>query len=416
MRKLLLAGVALAGAAAYLPTAAQAQSPVFNMTTRPGKLDGAAPGSVQVNIGGTLFSGIFFTSAGGSGTNSGDSKVQNPNLLNYFRLYPNFNYTNPAGINFGVSAEVRSLGAAEDKSRSTNGLYWHQATGYVSSATFGKFEIGTPNDAIDQLGVGSGDDFGTGGFYAEYGFPNETNFIASDSYDGDNPKNKLAYISPAFVGFTFAVSYQPTSVGLTNNSELTSVPPATSSGAASKDRVEVAVQFSHAFGPASVKADVGYATATAAPVAGNTASYSTVSYIQAGAVVNVAGFEFEGQVNTGKFSAASNDSGNWGGPSLHGSKDTTAFIVGVGYSAGPYSIGAQYYNLSYDAYDGGAMGATATAGPGTNTATGKGEALGAGYQVGPGVSVYFDAITDTNKAFGEKQHGTGIGLGTYFSW
>jgi len=415
MRKILLSGIALL-AVGGVANVAQAQSPVFNMTTRPGKLDGAAPGSVQVNIGGTLFSGIFFTSAGGSGTNSGDSKVQNPNLVSYLRLYPNFNYTNPAGINFGVSGEIRSLGAAQDKSRSTNSLYWHQATGYVSSAAFGKFEVGTPNDAIDQLGVGTGDDYGTGGFYSEYGFPNETNFIAADSYDGDNPKQKLAYISPSFVGFTFAVSYQPTSVGLTNNSELTTVPPATSSGAASKDRVEVAVQFSHAFGPASVKADVGYATASAAPVAGNPADYNSVSYFNAGAVVNVAGFEAEASVNTGRFSEASNDGGNWGGPSLKGSKDTTAFIVGVGYNSGPYSIGAQYYNLSYDAVDGGALGAPAGALPGSATATGKGESLGAGYQVGPGVSVYFDAITDTDKAFGEKQHGTGVGLGTYFSW
>jgi hypothetical protein len=406
MRKILLSGIALAAIGGFADLA-HAQSPVFNSTTRPGKLDGAAPGSVQVNIGGTLFSGILFT----SGTNnSGDNKRQQPNLVNYIRLYPNFNYTNPSGVNFGVSAEIRSQGAAQDEGRSTNTLYWHQATGYVSSPTFGKFELGTPNDAIDQLGVGTGDDFGTGGFYSEYGWPNETNFIASDSYDGDNPKQKLAYISPAFAGFTLGLSWQPTSVGLNNSSGLTSVPPATGTGAASKDRIEVAVQFSHAFGPASLKADVAYATATAAPVAGNTASYHGVSYFQAGAVVNLAGFELEGQVNTGRFSNASNDSGNWGGPILKGAKDTTAFIVGVGYSAGPYSIGAQYYNLSFDEFDGLGVGTLG------KTATGRGEALGAGYQVGPGVNVYFDAITDTNRAAGETTHGSGIGLGTYFSW
>jgi len=395
MRKLLLAGVALAGAAAYLPTAAQAQSPVFNTTSRPGKLDGAAPGSVQVNLGGTLFSGIFFTDQ-----NNTHPEAQNPNFLNYFRLYPNFNYASPSGINYGVSAEVRSAGSAQDKSRSTNTLYWHKAVGYVSSDKFGKFEVGTPNDAIDELGVGTGDDFGTGGFYAEYGFAQETNFISSDSYDGDNPHQKVAYISPSIAGFTFAVSYQPTAVGLTNNSELVSYG---SGGKASKDRLEGAIQFSHAFGPTSLKADAGYAWAT--PDAPSGSGYKDVSYVQAGAVVTVAGIEIEGQVNTGKFSLAGNDAGNWGGPLFHGQKDTTAYIVGVGYNYGPYSIGAQYYHLTGDAQ---------LATPATYT--GKGEALGAGYIVGPGVSLYFDAITDDNKQPGFKSHGTGIGLGTYFSW
>lgn len=401
MRKLLLAGVALAGAAAYLPTAAQAQSPVFNLTTRPGKLDGAAPGSVQVNIGGTLFSGILFTSGTGD---SGTKAIQNPNLVDYFRLYPNFDYANPAGIHFGVSAEVRSLGAGQDTvGHSSNLLFWHSATGYVSSDKFGKFEVGTPNDAIDQLGVGTGDDFGTGGFYSEYGWPNETDFIAADSYDGDSPHQKLAYISPVFAGFTFAVSYQPAATGLTNSGgNLTDGPGL---GDASKNRIEGALQFSHAFGPASVKADVGYAFAS--PDASGS-KYQDVSYVNAGAVVNVAGFEFEGSLNTGKFSAAHNDAGSWGGPLLSGEKDTTTYIVGVGYSTGPYSIGAQYLHLTNDAsVEGGVAG---------KTFTGSGEALGAGYQVGPGVSVYFDAITDTNKVSGTSKNGTGIGLGTYFSW
>jgi hypothetical protein len=409
MRKLLLAGVALAGAAAYLPTAAQAQSPVFNLTTRPGKLDGAAPGSVQVNIGGTLFASVLYTDGSGD---KGPAQVQNPNFVDYFRLYPNFNYASPSGINYGVSAEVRAAGNAEDRGHSTNTLYWHKAVGYVSSDKFGKFEVGTPSDAIDELGVGTGDDYGTGGFYSEYGWPDETNFIAADSYDGDNPKQKVAYISPAFLGFTFAASYQPTAVGLTNNGELTTQPPATpfTAGAASRNRIEIAAQFSHAFGPASLKADLGYGYAGVAPVAGNPAQYDDVSYVNAGAVLTIAGIEIEGSINTGKFSASGNDGGNWGGPSLKGAKDTTAYIVGVGYNLGPYSIGVQYYNLQYDEFDGSGVGKLG------KISYNYGEALGAGYIVGPGVSVYFDAITDENKLAGTKSHGTGIGLGTYFSW
>jgi hypothetical protein len=317
-------------------------------------------------------------------------------------------------VNYGVSAEVRSLGATQDKSRNTNTLYWHSAVGYISSDKFGKFEVGTPNDAIDQLGVGSGDDYGTGGFYSEYGWPNATNFIASDSYDGDNPHQKLAYISPAFAGFTFAVSYQPTAVGLNNSSSLFTYGQ-TNPGAASKDRIEGAVQFSHAFGPTSVKADVGYAWAS--PDAPSGSGYKDVNYVQAGAVATLAGFELEGQVNTGKFSVAGNDAGNWGGPLKDGAKDTTAWIVGVGYTTGPYSIGAQYYHLTADASDN-TFGAGTDKVTGTlgKSYTGEGEALGAGYVVGPGVSTYLDAITDQNKLAGRTFYGTGVGVGVYFSW
>jgi hypothetical protein len=410
MRKLLLAGVALAGAAAYLPTAAQAQSPVFNSTTRPGKLDGAAPGSVQVNIGGTLFSAILFT---GGSHDTGDNKVTNPNLVNYIRLYPNFDYANPAGIHFGVSAEVRSKGSTQSQNRSTNTLYWHKAVAYVSSPVFGKFEMGSPNDAIDELGVGTGDDFGTGGFYGEYGWPNAPVFISADSYDGDVPKQKLAYISPDFAGFKVGLSYQPTSVGLNNSSGLTDNTSFYTNAAQSKDRVEVAVQFSHAFGPASLKADVGYAYASVAPGAtllAGSSGFKNVSYVNAGAQVNFAGFEFEGSLNIGDYSANPVDSGSPFGPLAKGAKKTTEFILGVGYNFGPYSIGAQYYHVDYDALDGAGVGDLG------DTATINGEALGAGYQVGPGVSVYLDAMTNQNKAAGTKVHGNALGLGTYFSW
>ncbi len=412
MRNSLLRGVALAVICGTISTAAFAQSPVFNSTTRPGKLDGAGPGSVQVNIGGTLFSGIEFS---GGSNNSGDTRFQNPNLLNYFRLYPNFDYQSPSGVHFGASAEIRSNGSAQDRSNVTNTLNWFSATGYVTSENLGKFEIGTPNDAIDQLGVGIGDDFGTGGFYSEYGWVNSPTWVASDAYDGDNPKQKLTYLSPSIAGFTVGVSYQPTSVGATNCSCLLTVPPSSGGavGAASKDRVEAAVQFAHAFGPASVKADVGYAFADAAPVAGNTLNYKSVSYLSAGASIDYAGFELEGSLNTGQFSVAPHDGGNWGGPEEDGARDTTAWTVGTGYRTGPYSVGVVYYNLAYDAVDGGAT----ASGPLGQSAHVQGVALGAGYQVGPGVRVLLDAATNTNKLPGNQTvHGNMVALGTYFSW
>jgi hypothetical protein len=425
MRKLLLAGVALAGASAYLTTAANAQSPVFPETTQSGKLDGAAPGSVTVSLGGRIFSAVEFESGSG---NSGPNKIQEPNLVNYIRLYPNFDYVNPAGIHFGAAMEIRTEGAQQGVGSGHNTFFGFAGQGYVSSDRFGKFAFGTPNSATDQLGVGTGDDFGTGGFYSEYGWVNSpAEFAMTDAYDGNVPKQKLAYYSPSFAGFTVGVSYQPTSVGLNNSGGLVDALP-TGTGAQSKNRLEIEGQFSHAFGPASLKAAAGYAEANKSIPSDNLASYRDPSVFNFGAVVNIAGFEAEGQVVTGKWAFNGEDSGSPFGPSLSGARSTTSFIAGIGYATGPFSIGAQYYGVRFDQGDFGAT--NAVTGLLNTGAEGKvdGVAVGGSYTVGPGVSVNFDIATNTTKTPGglsaeaisgdkvEKTHGTVFGFGTYINW
>jgi len=424
MRKLLLASVALAGAAAYMTTAAHAQSPVFNTTSTAGKLDGAAPGSVTVTLGGRIFSAIEFESGSGD---SGANKVSSPNLVNYIRLYPTFDYASPSGIHYGAAFEIRTNGAQQGVGSGHNTFFGFAGQGYVSSDKFGKFAFGTPNSATDQLGVGTGDDFGTGGFYSEYGFVNQPAFVMSDSYDGDVPKQKLAYFSPSFAGFMIGLSYQPTSVGLNNSGGLVDNLPTAATGAQSKNRLEAAAQFSHAFGPASVKADLGFVTATPS-VGGQTGSagYQNVSIFTGGAQVNVAGFELEGSVVTGKWAYNFEDSGSPLGPSLSGAASSTAYIAGVGYAAGPYSIGAQYYGVRFDEGDFGAVNGAGAAAVG-KSGTVSGVAVGGSYSVGPGVSVNFDVATATTKTPGatfkqyggnsvSSAHGTEFAVGTYFNW
>jgi hypothetical protein len=425
MRNYLLAGAALVAGIGWLCTAARAQSPVFPMQSTAGKLDGAAPGSVTVTFGGRIFSAIEFESGTGD---SGPNRVSSPNLVNYIRLYPGFDYANPAGIHFGASFEIRTNGAQQGVGSGHDSLFAFSGVGYVSSDKFGKFAVGTPNDAIDQLGVGAGDDFGTGGFFGEYAWPNAAIWAMADAYDGDVPKQKLAYYSPPFAGFSVGVSYQPTSVGLNNSGALVDNLPVGggATGAQSRDRIEAAVQFAHSFGPVSVKADLGYAEAQPS-VVGNVGGYQNVSLVNVGAVVNFAGFEVEGSVNTGKWAYNFNDSGSPSGPSLNGASNTTAYIIGLGYAAGPYSIGAQYYGVRFDQGD---FGATTASGALNTGHQGQedGLAVGGSYAVGPGVTVNFDVATNTTKTPGalqtdsvsgnksESTHGTLFGLGTYFNW
>lgn len=106
---------------------------------------------------------------------------------------------------------------------------------------------------------------------------------------------------------------------------------------------------------------------------------------------------------------------------------TTACDVGIGYSIGPYAIGATWYGVDFDQRD---YGATSLAGGGPNTGhvgLVRGVAVGGAYQVGPGVAVNFDYATASTRTPGALQttpngtcdsctHGTLFAIGAYFEW
>ncbi|HTW28095.1 MAG TPA: hypothetical protein VME92_13270 [Acetobacteraceae bacterium] len=452
MRKALLAGVALAGVAALLPTGASAQSAAatpptsYPITARSDQLAGAAPGSVTVNLGGRIFSGVWFQSS--TDDNFDGSKPATGVLMNYIRLYPSFDYASPYGVHYGLAAEIRANSSNLSEGHSAQTLFWHSAYGYVLSDKFGKFEFGTPNDAIDQLSVGGGDDFGTGGFYGEYGFKTVgPNYIMGDSYDGDNPKGKLAYVSPIFAGLNFAISYQPQSVGLNNTSvipssynsdEVSICDGGSGTCGESKNRVEVAGQYSGTFGPLGVRASLGYAhaawtpdTATLGPNGIGAVTYNPVDFWDAGAVLTYAGFELEGQVVKGNMSYANTDSGNPLGPAPDGAKQTTAFQIGLGYKIGALNVGVTWYHVNYDVRD---TAPVALQGLPSTTARINGGTLGASYVVGPGVTLFLDVlyaqthandydlvnnVGPTSSSYNPSNNqgiARGIGLGTYFQF
>src|SRR5579859_3854666 len=225
MRKVLLAGVALAGVAAFVTDArAQGAPPptVFPETTTPGKLDGAAPNSVSINIGFQQLSAIM--GEWGTGATGENSRAA-PQLLNWFHFFPNMDYVTPSGIHWGVAAEIRNNNTGQTSNNGGNTFFVHSAASYVSGDRFGKFAVGTPNGALDDLGVGTGDDFGNGLFFSYYNPPNAPAFAMADSYDGDTPRQKLLYETPTFAGFKAGVSYQPTDVALDHSTALTTGDP-----------------------------------------------------------------------------------------------------------------------------------------------------------------------------------------------
>jgi hypothetical protein len=430
MRKSLLAGIAVVGVSVASCGTAFAQSAaaptVFPMVTQAGKLDGAAPGSVTVSIGGTLFTGLEFQ---GGSDNRGATADTSPQQLTYLRLYPNLDYAAPDGIHFGVAAEIRNNvaqqgfgpGVAAGASGATP--VWYSADAYVSSDKFGKFAAGvTQADAIGTLAAGTGDDYGTGGFFGEWGTPNgvfnKVNFVMADAYFGYIPKQDFLYISPSLGGLNLGVSFQPNSVGANNSSDVTY---GTANGGQSRNRIEVAAKYAGSFGPTSLKLSAGYAHASPNPNTTGPQLYDDVNMFTAGAVGSFAGFSLEGSIVAGKWNYAAIDSGSPQGPPPKGAKDSTAIIVGPGYTVGPFAIGAQYYYVNFDAsedtyLDGipGSVGQTATV---------NGEALSASYVVAPGVTLELDALHTNLKTpatasspLASNLHSWGVGIGTYFKW
>ena len=453
MRKLLLGGAGLAALGALgIAAPAQAQetpaggtppAAVFPITTETDlagvqgpSLNGAAPGSVQVNLGARFYSAVWFgntpSSAPGYASNS------QPQINTWFQLYPGFDYASPSGIHFGAQAQLwttsnpngagpgtpGSVGGTAGSANVAGGLgqlpQWHQAFGYVSSATWGKFQFGTPNSALTQEAVGTGDDFGTGMFFSWYSTTPYVPWVMGDAYDNYNATEKLVYITPNFSGFTGAVSYQPSSVGMSwNDGNVNGLNPG-NTGLLSRNRINIAAKYDGTIGIAGVKANAGYVFADAEKAGGiNTAQQ--VSFFNVGLEVHIAGFEVEGSVVSGKYNVAVADGGNTQGPLAAGAKGTTAWIAGAGYEAGPVKVGAMYYGVTYDAGDlGGTLGTTGTI---------SGEGIGASYKVGPGVVLYLDGITanmtagnsyfsySNSKAAGNvTYHPMGLGIGTFFTW
>lgn len=435
MRNLLLAGVALGAVAAMVSaTAARADdqpAAVFPVTTETDlagyngpSLNGAAPGSVQVNLGGRTFSALWFQNAMLKDTPSWAKPIE-PNFNYWFFLYPGFDYASPAGIHFGAQAEVRVTSTAQGASSGGNinspVPFFHQAFTYVSSPVFGKVQFGIPSGALVANSVGTSDDFGTGTFFSWYnpGVP----WTMADAPDNYITNQKVVYTSPTFGGFLGAISWQPAPASLNWFGAMTQQMPPTFTGLLSKNRVEMVVKYSGTFGGLGVSADGGYVF-SGAEKSGDTTVAQDVSYGNFGAKITYAGFELEGSVNTGKFNVAIVDNGNPDGPLPLGAKGSTTYVAGIGYQTGPFKVGVVYYGGQYDQGDfvGGTIGTTGHF---------SGEGLGASYTVGPGVVAYLDATTAqidegnwimqnegpaaAGATFG-KQHPMGLGVGTFFTW
>jgi hypothetical protein len=412
MRKILLAGAAVAAAAAYMPTTAHAQ---------------AASSPVTVYIGGRLFQGIFFSNS--TGQNNAGNKYGSYQEPNYFRLYPSADYAAPNGIHYGFSAEMRSGPTTSGGGVQNDTTNWHRAFGYVSSAQFGKFLFGVPAPALETAGeYGVGTDFDTGGWDGEYGLPGafgSAKWMFVDNYD---TYTAFEYVTPSFANFGAVVSFAPYDTGLGGNNTITSSSVFNPQVGHFKNQFEGAVTYGGTFGAVGLKAQLGGAWSSYVKDDTNTERFKDVALLDAGVAGTIAGFTVGGHLDVGKFGV------NWE-PLQQGSKTTWAYAIEANYAlpnpAVPLTFGAAYYGYKIDAsqYD-------SSFTPGSKV-TADTAAVGGVYKLVPGVTLFLDFLWAQQKApsgysfdtasstivpsgsTGTSHHkidSWGFGPGVYFQW
>ena len=407
MRKILLAGVALATAAAFMPATANAQA-----TSSP----------VTVYIGGRLFQGIFPSHS--TGQNDGLNKYSSVSYPNYFRLYPSADYAAPSGVHYGFSGEIRSNGGVNK----TNGtLYWQRAYGYVTSAKFGSLEFGTPVPVLEKYAVGVNWDYGTGGFDGEYGWNGANGTPLWLFPDNNDTTTSIQYTTPTYAGFLAAFNFSPSQNNLGSNNQTTSTSdPLNPAINKYSNRVQGTINYGGTFGALGLKANVGgqysgvvhnTVPATAVTAAGENAV--AMSILDAGLAVTYAGVTAEAHVDTGYFGAG------WTPLKPH-SSPTTAAIAGLTYTipnpAVPLAMGAGYYWYQIDANNYTFVAGTAPAAH--ERVIFNGAQVGASYKWVPGVTFFLDGLYGVQRApsgselvvGNNKVTSYGLGLGTYFQW
>ena len=111
-----------------------------------------------------------------------------------------------------------------------------------------------------------------------------------------------------------------------------------------------------------------------------------------GAAVTIAGFQFGGAWQGGHYNGVM-------APAPNGAPPAEAYLVGVTYTNGPFTIGASWYGFDSQ----GAVQLT-----GISQRHENAFAAGANYQITPGLQVYADYVYGTNHQ-GDFNFVTGVG-------
>ena len=434
MRKFLLASAATLGATVGLTGIAAAQMTggtpgpmpmgVMSMPVQPPPYlggnnslnsDGSAlpsspvaptPGSMVIHLNGRVwFYGSF---QGGSGYSvsgpAGTSNKLSPfGFTGYARLYPGMDALATNGLRYGGIMEIRqnfvapgtgggslvganSSGASGQSSGST--MYFRREAVYIGSDSVGIFRLGQDDGPISQF---------------DGGVTTFQNFDASN-WNGDGPNlqvgntqptwpfwsgigneytiSKAVYLSPTFAGFDFGLSYAPNNSVNTGSAFCPVAGPGcqgltTSTAAGDSFRatnmVEIMGRYRGTFSGLGIYAEGGYVGSghvhSSLP-AGDLADGFSVGDM--GLALTYAGFTVGGHTIFGNFNGQV-------GLQPKGAPAAVAWIAGVQYTTGPWTMGTSWFNYQ-------SQGATALVH--VSQRYENGFDIGGTYAIAPGLTAY----------------------------
>ncbi|MBW4021741.1 MAG: porin [Proteobacteria bacterium] len=411
MRHYFLAGAAALTAAFGLAGAARAQvsSPVLT-----GHI---SPGSIVVRLGGrvSFFAGVSsFTGQSNNGT-----KDAGFNFGSYYRLYPGFDGVAANGLQYGAQAEIReNASASPGTNPGGETLYVLREFGYLGLPKAGVVRVGQQEGALYLFDTGrfeSGPEaFDDGGWNGDiqaffvnasarpvYPFTWNNNLRATD---------KIDYVSPAWAGLSFGLSFEPNQA---NGNYAPSVVSQPGGADLRRNTLEVGVRYQTTVDALGINLSGGYLTA--APIANSSGAnkYQTMSVGSVGATLTYAGLTFGGNAKFGNMNGLYE-------PNPVGAKNAAGFLAGAVYTVGPLSVGGSYF--LYD--DQGSYSKPAVLGQEQNI----GVAAGATYILVPGVKLYasylygtrhqggFNYLTNAPGAAYNNTQAQVFALGTWLYW
>jgi hypothetical protein len=426
----------------------------------PGPTANPVPGSIVVRVNArVVFYGAVESSSldkipAGLTSGSPAGKVNPYTTLGYMRLYFGMDGMATNGLRYGGSIEIReNVGAATGSSsnnQSSNStfsdtLYVRRAFAYVASDKAGLFRFGQGDGpfGIFDNGVTTSQGYDDGGWNGDLpaAIPGnaQPQFPFLSQQGAEYGSSKIVYLSPQLAGFDIGLSYAPNNASLqdgattgVNIAQPTNTTISGGCGIASPgcyalsasgnasdaaryvNGYVAAARYQGTFGPVGVLAYGGYMGSGSVQYIGSSPAtqYNGLSFGQGGAAVTVGPVTVAGAVIGGAVNGIGAEQPKGG---VHG----VAWMGGVQYSSGPFTVGTSYY-----AYD--SQGAPGLVGISQRHEVGY--AAGMTYGIAPGLVLWVSYLYGTrhqgdyNFATGaagsayNNVKGQAFGVGTMVKW
>jgi hypothetical protein len=405
----------------------------------PGAVANPTPGSMVIRLNGKIWSEVAVE--GNPAMTNGLNKEAPYSMGTYLRLYPGVSGLSTNGLRWGAQAEIRenfngvgyaatpsssattSISAtnAQNSSGTTGNsgltceqtLYVRRAFVYVAQDQIGIFRFGQADgvSSIFDNGITTYQNNGAGMWNGDApGFIDgnpEVTFPWFSQQGAEYGSNKIVYLSPQFFGVDIGAEFQPNN----GNNEYEcgaaglGCPALSSSGQTNASGVptdnfrernltQLGARYQGVVGPVSIYAwgswiHSGYVNYTGPLIvsgASGTVKGSTynglVNSVNAGFVgVNftIGGIQFGGAWQGGQYN-------NIMAPPPRGAPNSNAYLVGAGYTYGPYSMSAMWYGFDTQ----GAVGLT-----GISQRHENAFAWGGNWQITPGLQLYSEYLYGT---------------------